>query len=1568
MASTSPNGTNGVNGANSTNDSRPVFFFDIDNCVHKFFVKHLNLTSEDAHMLHQKYYKEYGLAIEGLTRHHKIDPLEFNREVDDALPLDNILKPDPKLRKLLERLDTSKVKPWLLTNAYITHGNRVIRLLGLEGIFEGITYCDYGQLPLVCKPSQAMYAKAEKEAGAPSTDQCYFVDDSHLNCTHAQARGWCTVHLVEKGQPIPRVPASRYLISSLEELPISPGSVITLTDGRQGTIRFIGTTHFAVGDWIGVELKDATGKNDGAVQGERYFTCEAGHGMFVRPTAVASVLQQPARESKQTARPGSNPVPGRQSISAGSRKPGTVAPSVAKRQSINSATPTPAPRTAPRSSLRSPTKSPTKQLSSTAAPARPSVGGPRTSTVGSTRPRPAPSTRSSVGGSGTSTAASRTSRPSVSGPAAKISRPGSQAAGAPVAAPKRLSVRQNDTARALDSGDTGASGPSEGHTDADSGDAEEDSPEDEEATSAPPAKPARTSMAATRTAASRTGVSTAAQRQAQNNANNRELEELQAKLRIIEKKRAEDRDKLKVLEQLQTERDKFESIIQKLQAKYQPQQLEITELRRKLKDTEAHLEQLERVQAEHESLMEMATLDREMAEETAEALKHDCEALRSKMEELELEVDVLREENAAFDQDTTPEDRSSYGWLQMEKTNERLREALIRLRDMTQQQEAELKDQIKELEDDLEEYSAVKSEFEATKEKLLVAETNVDDLKQQLETALGAEEMIEELADKNMRYQEEINELKAAIEDLEALKEISDELEYTHIETEKQLQEEIDYRDGVFSEQTRKIAQQDEVIEDLEYTLSRFRELVTNLQSDLEDMRASQQISEAEATDLTTRSRAMIDLNMKLQASVSKAQTKSIDVELNRMESEEATQHLAIVKLYLPEYYDSERNSVLALLRFKRVTFKATVVNNIIRERISEQSSITSHEEIFSSLEALEHLLWISAVCDRFVNFINACSVDQFSNVKIALVEMEPVERMLNFWIENFKKNEVNMKKFDVHCSVSPPCGDITPETPETFADALCMKAALSQSYLDHAATAVARLKSLVDAKLSAPGEDSEENALSFEKLDAFVSQARGFKVAMGKIYRAVEDLRSRSLALSDRAAEPFKNAESFTRDLSDLTRKLGEAVLSLTSEEGREEPAILEDVFDSMSRAAAAFAQDSESATEANDPVSLLSNKLRDLGTLLEELDAISNDLSQTTEFERGAHPWIARSSELKSNKTISPDADEEIRRLKNEIHEVSTALGVKDNTLEEQGIKIELLESRMKEASKKASMVKDLEVRIEELRTASAELQKTVDEQKKELQTAENERDDYKTRLERLKRASGTAGAGEGVVIDNEASLAAVQENESLRAEVASLQSAVRFLREENRRSNLLNPYSVQRSTNMHAWLDAPLTQTNPTTEQEKMRRTALESRDVFTHLLKLTKESRITDLRSTFAASDESEDATVNRTAWRPAKSRLRYQVLQQRENLEHWKEWRDDIVEYEREQDRLAAAKRERALRDRMPKHAHKGSVEFPQGLGHGMMGRAWQILGMQNHRKTGSMGGAGPDTLEILSSD
>jgi len=214
-------------------DSRPVFFFDIDNCLYsksrkvhdqmselidQYFVKHLSLDRAEAERLHQEYYKTYGLAIEGLVRHHKIDPLEYNRQVDDALPLESIIFPDPNLRRLLEDINKSKVKLWLLTNAYVTHAKRVVRLLGVDDIFEGLTYCDYGAEKLLCKPHPDMFAKAMKDAGVSDVKNCYFVDDSALNCREAERLGWTVAHLVEEGVTAPAQKACKYQIQHLEEL------------------------------------------------------------------------------------------------------------------------------------------------------------------------------------------------------------------------------------------------------------------------------------------------------------------------------------------------------------------------------------------------------------------------------------------------------------------------------------------------------------------------------------------------------------------------------------------------------------------------------------------------------------------------------------------------------------------------------------------------------------------------------------------------------------------------------------------------------------------------------------------------------------------------------------------------------------------------------------------------------------------------------------------------------------------------------------------------------------------------------------------------------------------------------------------------------------------------------------------------------------------------------------------------------------------------------------------------------------------------------------------------------
>ncbi|KAA3674271.1 CAP-Gly domain-containing linker protein 3/4 [Paragonimus westermani] len=58
------------------------------------------------------------------------------------------------------------------------------------------------------------------------------------------------------------------------------GDRVLVSGQRRGTIRFIGTTHFASGTWYGVELEQAVGKNNGSIGGISYFECPADHGVF----------------------------------------------------------------------------------------------------------------------------------------------------------------------------------------------------------------------------------------------------------------------------------------------------------------------------------------------------------------------------------------------------------------------------------------------------------------------------------------------------------------------------------------------------------------------------------------------------------------------------------------------------------------------------------------------------------------------------------------------------------------------------------------------------------------------------------------------------------------------------------------------------------------------------------------------------------------------------------------------------------------------------------------------------------------------------------------------------------------------------------------------------------------------------------------------------------------------------------------------------------------------------------------------------------------------------------------
>lgn len=941
------------------------------------------------------------------------------------------------------------------------------------------------------------------------------------------------------------------------------------------------------------------------------------------------------------------------------------------------------------------------------------------------------------------------------------------------------------------------------------------------------------------------------------------------------------------LEQTQQERDKYQGIIEKLQKKYQPQQQEIAELKKALAQAEVKHTSVEGMQAEHESMLEMATLDKEMAEETADALRHELEALRTRLEEMELEVEVLRDENAEYSKDMTAEERTSAGWLQLEKENDRLRNALLRLRDLTQDREQELKSDLTDVRLRVTELEKIQAQFDVMQEKLSAHESTIANLREQLEAASGAEDMIEELTERNMGLNERMGELRGTIEDLENIKELNDELEINHIEAEKQLQEEIDFKDALLMDRDKAARQQQTSLDDADYTIGKFRELVVQLQNDLQDMQASKQISDTEASELSNKSRAMRDLNMRLQNSAAKTQVKTIELELRKMEAQEASEHLAIVQLFLPDSYHAERDSVLALLRVRRISFKANLLQNFVRERVSAFGSHGYEDPVFAGLDVLNSLTWVAHMADRFVNSICTCSIESFSKYETALYELEPVEKALNSQIDAMRRD--NLKEAVMAEELYRSMGVMEHLATIHISDSLNDRAndflartQVTHNALEGIALAFGALGTLISSVI--PSEENiveeledevAEMQLIVKRGETLLTHARGAKVIVGKAERALEELQERFLTLDPACAEVFDETDTATRAISAYCRRAGDAIQDLITAEGRLDAITAADIVTVLSQQAGTSFE--LPAPEAG-PYAAVAQELRALSDQLAVLATLPNDLDNCVEFERSTAPWLARAEQIKQQKLSVQDTEGELARTRELLRERESTVKSKDAELEETAVRIETLEARMRDASKRSARIAQLEGEVQKAVEAERRAKRSLDKSTAETQAElARVREELAHAHERQRRHGPAVPDGDAV--GPGAQLMMKRQDQK----IVSLQSAVRFLQDENSRLRLPSPNAPNEAAQSLAWLYQPLLppKSNKANREASLR---LEGRGLMQDLLHLATTTQIVDLTS----------LPANKLAWRPAKASSRWQVEKQKEDWEIWRSCVDTFV--------------------------------------------------------------------------
>lgn len=189
-----------------------VWFLDLDGTLYtdrtglwpaisqritRYLQARLGLSEADAWALRRRLVAAYGTTLRGLLAEFPAvaDPEDYFAFTHD-LRLTDYLAPDPALREALQRLPGER---WVFTNADAPHARRVLALLGVEDLLEGII--DIFATGLWPKPRPEAYRRALAIAGNPLPSATVLVDDRWQNLAGARAAGFRTVWVTREANP-----------------------------------------------------------------------------------------------------------------------------------------------------------------------------------------------------------------------------------------------------------------------------------------------------------------------------------------------------------------------------------------------------------------------------------------------------------------------------------------------------------------------------------------------------------------------------------------------------------------------------------------------------------------------------------------------------------------------------------------------------------------------------------------------------------------------------------------------------------------------------------------------------------------------------------------------------------------------------------------------------------------------------------------------------------------------------------------------------------------------------------------------------------------------------------------------------------------------------------------------------------------------------------------------------------------------------------------------------------------------------------------------------------------------
>jgi len=810
-----------------------------------------------------------------------------------------------------------------------------------------------------------------------------------------------------------------------EELTV--GTRVSIKDKSQlgrGTIRFVGPVKFSTKpDWVGVELDSPLAKHNGTVKGVQYFSCDNNKGLFCSASKLVPLRTRAGEIIRRGAQP--PPTQGAKTASGGKTKP-----PMAKTPSGRSVR-----ASDPKTTSSGRVKPPVNPKTASSGRAKPPVN-PKTASSGRLKPPVDPKTASSGRVKPTDSTGRRVKpadkapgkKPRSSVPTADISRLTQPTRRSSLPA-KGLSDREKRKTKSPIRRPPGDDDPR----------TKRSSRPPSQATSRS-SSPSRTSAASSRNPSRNpspksTPASSDSEPDSHTTTNISDLENkarlagyqdadsLLAELRELTEWKKTGQETIKALharmqsitkekEQLAEQIDKHEAEQGKEDKKsHKAYEREIEKLKR------AHEEELEDMEDELDTLkdtIEMLTLDKELAEEKCEGLEDELADLKSKWEikDLEESSDLEGEEDSGLSKDAEV----------LKAQNQRLTDALMKLKDISLVEKKEAEKKVKILEMEKKVIPVLEEKVEKLKKDLKSAHDTIDQLKEELDVALEAEDIIEELTDKNMSLEEKVEELQQTIEDLEDLKMISEELEENQSQVEKELRSQMYQKEIKLLDALGVIKNHQNTIVDREKTIEQFREKVTALQHKINKFEKKEVELDSQTSELNNQSLTLMDQNRQLQSSVLKVHAMKLEQQLKQLEVVQVNQHLHFMQSFLPESVFSKDQDCFKLqLTLGRISFKCNLIAKYVKRnyKLSEVSfnlinAVELHhaeDELVFAATIYNNLMGMKydiSIFKKTLLLPELCDTETYLKMSSVFRELLPYETKLDAFLTLIKKEELN--------------------------------------------------------------------------------------------------------------------------------------------------------------------------------------------------------------------------------------------------------------------------------------------------------------------------------------------------------------------------------------------------------------------------------------------------------------------------------------------------------------------------------------------------------------------------------